>query len=66
MAVPSDAGPDRVAVGADGIAEVGPVRIGIALPRLQLRVEEVFAKGGQHRAICAALVRIAERCERSR
>lgn len=29
---------------SDGIAEVGPVRIGIGLPRLQLRVGEVLQK----------------------
>lgn len=42
--VRSHAGPDQAAVGTDGIAEAGPVRIGIGLQRLQLKEGEGLQK----------------------
>jgi len=51
-AVRSDAGPDRVAAGTDGIAEVGPVRIGIGRPRLQLREESCCKSGTTSGNLC--------------
>jgi Transposase DDE domain group 1 len=63
-AVRSDAGPNRAAAGTGGIADAGPVRIGIGLERVGMRggVAKVGQNMGQ---FCAVWVRIAGRQGRS-